>query len=508
MLAAESADEGLTLLKKAQPDVVLLDIMLTGTTGLRLFERLRKIDEQVPVIFITAGGVCDTVIEAMKLGALDFLLKPLDVNRLKELVRQALEIRHLMAIPVELPEVNRERGAENQLIGRSPQTLEVYKAIGRAAPRAVTVLIRGESGTGKELIERAIYQHSERRGKLFLAVSCAALPKTLLESELFGHETGLFSGADHRRIGKFEQCNGGTGSRAAARGACRSGGTLLTLRAAISQRPNLWRRSMSIPGQSVPGTPAEGSARRWQPLNSRQRRVLGVLVEKAKTTPDAYPMTLNGLVAGCNQKSNREPQMNMSPEEVEQALEELRALGAVTEVQGSGRVPKYRHHAYEWLGVDKTELAVMTELLLRGEQTLGELRGRAARMEPIADQAALKPVVDSLLKKGLMVELTPPGRGQVVTHNLYKERELTEIRAQFAGHVPPAGDDDEGPRPSIAGTARQAVAARSPALAAGPAISRDEFAELNVEVAELRAEVARLREQVQAFESKLNALLR
>src|SRR6478672_8697682 len=150
--------------------------------------------------------------------------------------------------------------------------------------------------------------------------------------------------------------------------------------------------------------------RRWQPLSLRQRRVFGVLVEKAKTTPDVYPMTINGLVAGSNQKSNREPQMNLSPEDVEQVLEELRGMGAVTEVQGSGRVAKYRHHAYEWLGVEKTELAVMTELLLRGEQTLGELRGRAARMEPIADLGALKPVVDSLIHKGLMVALTPPGR--------------------------------------------------------------------------------------------------
>jgi uncharacterized protein YceH (UPF0502 family) len=196
---------------------------------------------------------------------------------------------------------------------------------------------------------------------------------------------------------------------------------------------------------------SESPSRKWQPLSSRQRRVFGVLVEKAKTTPDAYPMTINGLVAGCNQKSNREPLMNMSPEDVEQTLEELRGIGAVTEVQSSGRVAKYRHHAYEWLGVEKTELAVMTELLLRGEQTLGELRGRAARMEPIADLGALKPVVDALVKKGLMVELTAPGRGQIVSHNLYKERELTEIKTQFANYVPPAGSGDESDRPGAVG---------------------------------------------------------
>ncbi|HET9481544.1 MAG TPA: sigma-54 dependent transcriptional regulator [Candidatus Polarisedimenticolia bacterium] len=146
----------------------------------------------------------------MKLGALDFLLKPLDVARVRYLVQQALEMRRLMETPVELPEYGKPPGGDHQLIGRSTQMLEVYKAIGRVAPQKVAVLIRGESGTGKELIARAIYQHSDRRGKPFLAVNCAALPETLLESELFGHEKGSFTGADHRRIGKFEQCNGGT----------------------------------------------------------------------------------------------------------------------------------------------------------------------------------------------------------------------------------------------------------------------------------------------------------
>src|SRR5262245_30837790 len=242
----------------------------------------------------------------------------------------------------------------------------------------------------------------------------------------------------------------------------------------------------SLATESSPG-------RKWQPLTLRQRRVLGVLVEKAKTTPDAYPMTINGLVAGCNQKSNREPQMNLSPEDVEQTLEELRSLGAVTEVQGSGRVAKYRHHAYEWLGVEKTELAVMTELLLRGEQTLGELRGRAARMEPVADLAALKPVVDSLVKKGLMIELTASGRGQMVSHNLYKDRELAEIKAHVASHVSPPTSADDAP-----------VRERAPA-AAPAGVTVDQFAELSVEVAELRAEVLRLKDQVQGLESKLQA---
>jgi DNA-binding NtrC family response regulator len=210
VLAAATTEEGLALLKKRSPDVTLLDVMLPEVSGLELFDRIRRIDERVPVIFITAGGESDTAIEAMKLGALDYLLKPLDVARVKQLVEQALEIRRLMETPVELPETGKPARGEDQLIGRSPQMLEVYKAIGRVAPQTVTVLISGESGTGKELIARAIYQHSQRRGKPFLAVNCAAIPETLLESELFGHEKGSFTGADHRRIGKFEQCNGGT----------------------------------------------------------------------------------------------------------------------------------------------------------------------------------------------------------------------------------------------------------------------------------------------------------
>src|SRR5262245_6110188 len=213
---------------------------------------------------------------------------------------------------------------------------------------------------------------------------------------------------------------------------------------------------MSIDSTASTTDTSPPSERKWQPLSLRQRRVLGVLIEKAKTTRDAYPMTINGLVAGCNQKNNREPVINLSPDDVEQVLEELRGMGAVTEVQGSGRVAKYRHHAYEWLGVEKTELAVMTELLLRGEQTLGELRGRAARMEPIADLTALKPVVDSLVQKGLMIELTSPGRGQVVSHALYKERELTEIKARFAGQVSTRSADEDSP-PLVAGTAGAAA---------------------------------------------------
>jgi uncharacterized protein YceH (UPF0502 family) len=133
--------------------------------------------------------------------------------------------------------------------------------------------------------------------------------------------------------------------------------------------------------------PSEPSSK-WRPLPAIDRRVLGVLIEKGKTTPDQYPMSLNALTAGCNQKSNRYPQMDLDPEDVLKSVDRLRMLGAVAEVQGGGRVPRFRHFAYEWLGVNKVELAVMAELLLRGSQTEGELRGRAARMEPIADVTA------------------------------------------------------------------------------------------------------------------------
>lgn len=245
---------------------------------------------------------------------------------------------------------------------------------------------------------------------------------------------------------------------------------------------------------------ADPAAPAWKPLSSRQRRVLGVLVEKAKTTPDAYPMTINGVVTGANQKSNRDPLMSLTAEEVETVLDELRALGAVTEVQGSGRVPKYRHHFYEWLGIDKAESAVMCELLLRGAQTLGELRSRAVRMEPIADTNALKPIVDLLLQKKLMIELTAAGRGQIVSHNMYKDRELVELRAEYAGYVPALSDPGEeagrsSTHASHAPTSPHA-AGRTSAPATAGLVTRDMFSELEVEVAELRAEMARIRQEL------------
>ncbi|MEO5988203.1 MAG: DUF480 domain-containing protein [Candidatus Eisenbacteria bacterium] len=228
----------------------------------------------------------------------------------------------------------------------------------------------------------------------------------------------------------------------------------------------------------------------WKLLDATQRRVFGVLIEKAKTTPAGYPMTVNAIVAGCNQKSNREPLMTLDDTDVGNALGELQTLGAVSEIDWLGRAVKFKHHAYEWLGVNKPELAVMTELLLRGEQSLGDLRGRAARMEPIADLGELKPIVAGLLQRGLMIELTAAGRGQMVSHNLYLAHEFAELKVHSAGHGP------------------QAAPSEHPPAIVAPAVARatpDEFAALSSQIAELHAEVAQLRARVGELEAKLHS---
>jgi DNA-binding NtrC family response regulator len=210
VVPAATAAEGLALIQSRNPDVIVLDVMLPDMDGLEAFRQIHKLAPKVPVIFITAGGASDTAIEAMKLGATDYLVKPLELAKVQDMIRQALEIRRWMNVPVKLVDIGTDEGPGDSLIGVSPQMQEVYKAIGRVAPQDVTVLIVGESGSGKELVARAIYHHSHRADKRFLAVNCAALTETLLESELFGHEKGSFTGAATQRIGKFEQCSGGT----------------------------------------------------------------------------------------------------------------------------------------------------------------------------------------------------------------------------------------------------------------------------------------------------------
>ena len=208
--SAATAEEGFQKLASETPDVVLLDVMLPGLSGLEAFERIREFDSRLPVIFITASGSSGTAIEAMKLGGFDYLSKPLDLNQLETLIKRALESRRLASVPVGMQDILRPDNQGDIFVGRCAPMQTVFKSIGRVAPQTVPVLIRGESGTGKELVARAIFQHSDRNKGPFLAVNCAALSETLLESELFGHEKGAFTGAHDRRIGKFEQCSGGT----------------------------------------------------------------------------------------------------------------------------------------------------------------------------------------------------------------------------------------------------------------------------------------------------------
>ena len=206
-----NAEEGMPLLLDGGIDVCLLDIMLPEMNGLELAKKIRSVDARMPVIFITSMDDSDTAIEAMKLGAYEFCTKPLDIAQVQDFVERAFNNRRLMRSPVTIQETVEAPIADgDQLVGKSPQMVEVYKQIGRVAGQMVPVLIRGESGTGKELIARAIYQHSERNENCYLAVNCAALSETLLESELFGHEKGAFTGAERRHIGKFEQCNEGS----------------------------------------------------------------------------------------------------------------------------------------------------------------------------------------------------------------------------------------------------------------------------------------------------------
>jgi two-component system nitrogen regulation response regulator GlnG len=206
VITVATAAEGLTLARQHNPDAIVLDLQLPDRPGLELFRELQAEDPKRPVIFITAHGTADTAIEAMKLGAFEYLVKPVNLERLTQVLTRAFQAARLMRVPAILPV--EELG--DRIVGRSPVMQEMCKAIGRIAPEDVNVLILGESGTGKELVARAIYHHSRRTHKPFLVINCAAIPENLLESELFGHEKGAFTGADRRRIGKFEQCDTGT----------------------------------------------------------------------------------------------------------------------------------------------------------------------------------------------------------------------------------------------------------------------------------------------------------
>ena len=207
---ASSGEEGLKLIPKFQPDLVMMDVRMTGMTGLETLRRLRQTNAKLPVIIMTAYGTTQTAIEAMKLGAYDYVLKPFDVPKLKTLVFSALEAARAMKKVVSYQPLLESEDYDIGIIGRTESMQNVFKLIGQLAGSDATALITGESGTGKELIARAIYGHSQRSEKPFIAINCAAIPENLLESELFGHEKGAFTGAASQRIGKFEQCNGGT----------------------------------------------------------------------------------------------------------------------------------------------------------------------------------------------------------------------------------------------------------------------------------------------------------
>src|SRR4051794_33081490 len=210
LTTASSGEEGLRLIPKLKPDLVIMDIRMGGISGLETLRRIREIDSKLLVTLMTAYGTTQTTIEAMKLGAYDYLLKPFEVPRLKEIVLKALKAARDMKQVVSYQPLLEQEDYELGIVGRSEAMQQVFKLIGQLAASDATALITGESGTGKELVARAIYHHGNRSQQAFLAVNCAAIPEQLLESELFGHERGSFTGATLQRIGKFEQCNRGT----------------------------------------------------------------------------------------------------------------------------------------------------------------------------------------------------------------------------------------------------------------------------------------------------------
>src|SRR6059058_4729800 len=208
---AQTAAEGLERVAAACPDVILLDLRLPDQSGLDILRQLRQIDARIPVVMVTVARSSDSAIEAMRHGAYDYLLKPIDLQKLDRVISEALNVSRLMREPAVVAETPPDEELPGEaIIGCCPGMQEAYKAIGRVADQTFPVLITGESGTGKELVARAIYQHGPRAKAPFLALNCAAIPENLLESEVSGHEKGAFTGADRKRIGKFEQCHGGT----------------------------------------------------------------------------------------------------------------------------------------------------------------------------------------------------------------------------------------------------------------------------------------------------------
>lgn len=208
IVSAYSGEDALQHVVTAAPQVVLLDNKLPGMSGLETLQRLKALAPALPVIILTAYGSTETTITAMKLGAYDYLLKPVDIGTLKSLLSKVLQLETWTGQVA--PHTEAEQQDTDALVGHSPSMQDLYKMIGRVAPTDMTVLVSGESGTGKELVARAIHRYSLRAEGAWVALNCAAIPESLLESELFGYEKGAFSGATERKLGCFEEAAGGT----------------------------------------------------------------------------------------------------------------------------------------------------------------------------------------------------------------------------------------------------------------------------------------------------------
>jgi len=244
-------------------------------------------------------------------------------------------------------------------------------------------------------------------------------------------------------------------------------------------------------------------------LNVNERRVLGVLVEKAKTTPDTYPLSINALLTGCNQKSNRDPLLDLNEDDVQQALTGVQQKGLGIKITG-GRVVRWRHNLYEAWRLGKVELAIIAELLLRGPQTEGELRGRAGRMEPVADLDTLRELLRPLAERRLVVYLSAEGRrGTVLTHGFHSPDELERLRAAHKSEAfSPEADDAASDRGSgrAAGEGRRPVPESRASHDATVTVLETRLAQAQADIAELRSRLAALEERVQAGEDERRAL--
>lgn len=240
----------------------------------------------------------------------------------------------------------------------------------------------------------------------------------------------------------------------------------------------------------------------WPVLDVQERRLLGVLIEKQKTTPDAYPLSLNALLTGSNQKSNRDPLLELTDDEIEDALVRCQKGGLVMKITG-GRVERWRHLLYDAWRVGKVELAVLAELLLRGPQTEGELRTRVSRMEPVDDLDALREVLRPLKERGLIVYLTPEERrGTVLTHGFHAPAELEQLRSQHRGAaVAPSRSSPAAP--SSPAPAPAAVDGRIPALEAELSAACGEISALKEQVSQLQTAVQELGVRVGQLEQGL-----